>query len=126
MSAALAWAIVADREFTAVFSAARPGATTDAYAFADDGLMLTPTRFADELVAAGMLPESATPPTAFAIPVRDPGGDVAAGHAPAVEAAARPLTQAAALALAARGKSLDADRQRHDRRCRTGATEASR
>ena len=97
--------IVADRDFAAVFSAARPGATTEAYAFADDGLMLTPTRFADELIAAGMLPESATPPTAFVIPVRDPGGDVAAGHAPALEAAARPLTQAAALALAARGKS---------------------
>ena len=111
VSAALAVGIVADRDFTAVFSAARPGATTEAYAFADDGLMLTPTRFADELVAAGMLPESATPPTAFAIPVRDPGGDVTAGHVPAVEAAARPLTQVAALALAARGKSLDTDRQ---------------
>ena len=108
---ALAVGVVADRDLANVFSAARPGVSTEAYAFSDDALMLTPTRFADTLAAAGMLPESATTPSAFAIHVRDPGGDVAAGHAPKLEAAARPLTQAAALAVAARGKSLETDRQ---------------
>jgi len=107
---ALAVGIVADRDFTAVFSAARPGESTEAYAFSDDGLMLTPTRFADALIAAGMLPETGAPP-AFAIHVRDPGGDLASGHTPKLEPAARPLTQAAALAVAARGKSLETDRQ---------------
>jgi tRNA A-37 threonylcarbamoyl transferase component Bud32 len=110
-SVALAVGAVADREFASVFFAARPGETTEAYAIADEGLMLTPTRFAAELVSAGLLPESGEPPSAFAILVRDPGGDVSAGHVPALEPAARPLTQAAALALAARGKSVDNERQ---------------
>jgi len=107
----LAVGVVADRDLAAVFSAARPGVSTEAYAFSDDGLMLTPTRFTDALIAAGMLPESGTPPSAFAIPVRDPGGELGAGYTPRLEAAARPLTQAAALAVAARGKSLGSDRE---------------
>ena len=108
---ALALGAFSDGDFAGVFSAARPGSTTEAYAFGDDGLMLTPTRFAETLTAAGMLPESESPPSAFAVPVRDPGGDVAAGHAPALEPDARPLTQSAALASAARGKSQDSERQ---------------
>jgi hypothetical protein len=42
--------------------------------------------------------------------VRDPGGDLTAGHVPALEAGARPLTQAAALAVAARNKPVESDR----------------
>ena len=38
--------VEADRELTTIFSAARPGGTAEAYAFSDDGLMLTPSRFA--------------------------------------------------------------------------------
>ena len=108
---ALAVGVVADRDFTGVFRSARPGATTEAYAFSDDGLMLTPSRFAESLVAGGLLPEGNAQPSAFAIAVRDPGGDIGAGYTPLLETAARPLTRAAALAAAARGKSLDADRQ---------------
>jgi serine/threonine-protein kinase len=108
---ALAVGTLADHALAAVFTAARSGISTEAYAFAADGFMLTPSRFADDLVAAGALPDEGPVPSAFVIPVRDPGGDLAAGHRPALEAAARPLTQPAALALAARGKSLDEERQ---------------
>jgi serine/threonine-protein kinase len=45
------------------------------------------------------------------VQVRDPGGDLARGHAPRVEPAARPLTAAAALARAARGKTARVERQ---------------
>ena len=41
-----------------------------------------------------MLPEAAAASSAFLILVRDPGGNLLAGHAPALEPAARPLTQA--------------------------------
>jgi serine/threonine-protein kinase len=40
----------------------------------------------------------------FVVPVRDPGGDLTAGFVPRLDAAARPFTQAAALAMAARGR----------------------
>jgi eukaryotic-like serine/threonine-protein kinase len=101
--------VEADRELATIFSAARPGATAEAFAFSDDGLMLTPSRFADELIAADALPVSAAGTAAFVVPVRDPGGDLLDGHVPSREAAARPLTQAAALAVAARGKTAEAD-----------------
>jgi serine/threonine-protein kinase len=42
--------------------------------------------------------------------VRDPGGELSRGHVPKLEPAARPLTQAAALAVAARGKTTDYER----------------
>ena len=57
--AALAMGVEADGELATIFSAARPGNTAEAYAFSDDGLMLTPSRFAEELVAAGVLNETA-------------------------------------------------------------------
>jgi tRNA A-37 threonylcarbamoyl transferase component Bud32 len=104
-SAALAMGVEADRQLATVFSAARPGDTAEAYAFSDDGLMLTQSRFAEELVAAGILSDSVAAGSAFLIPVRDPGPNAAAGDTPAVEVAARPLTRAAALAVATRNTS---------------------
>ncbi len=101
--------VEADRELATIFSAARPGATAEAFAFSDDGLMLTPSRFADELIAADVLPEVGGGTSAFVVPVRDPGGDLLEGHVPTREAAARPLTQAAAMAVAARGKTAESD-----------------
>ena len=85
--------------------------TAEAYAFSDDGLMLTPSRFAEELIAAGVLTEAAAGSSAFLILVRDPGGNLAAGHSPALEPAAHPLTQPAALTVAARGKATESDQR---------------
>jgi serine/threonine-protein kinase len=106
--AALAMGVEADRVLATIFSAARPGNTAEAYAFSDDGLMLTPSRFGDELVAAQVIPEGALD-AAFLVPVRDPGGVLADGYEPTLESGARPFTQAAALAVAARRKVLDSD-----------------
>ena len=47
---------------------------------------------------------SSTAQRAFTIHVRDPGGNLSAGHRSRLEPAARPLTEPAALALAARAK----------------------
>ncbi len=109
-SVALAVGVLADRDLAAVFAAARSGATTEAYAFGDDGFMLTPSRFPD-ILPNGRPTDTGTTSSAFVVPVRDPGGDVATGHQPALEPAARALTQPAALAIAARSKSLDQDWQ---------------
>jgi serine/threonine-protein kinase len=108
--AALAMGAEADRELDTIFSTARPGATAEVYAFGEDGLMLTSSRYAEDLHAIGMLPETATGGGAFVIQVRDPGGDLTRGHSPSLEPGARPLTHSAALAIAARGKTTDIER----------------
>jgi eukaryotic-like serine/threonine-protein kinase len=108
--AALAMGVETDRELENIFSTARPGATAEVYAIGDDGLMLTSSRFAEELIGAGVLAPDSIGAGAFAVHVRDPGGELARGHVPRFEPAARPLTQAAALAIAARGKTTDYER----------------
>ncbi|HEX5638604.1 MAG TPA: serine/threonine-protein kinase, partial [Burkholderiaceae bacterium] len=108
--AALAMGVESDRELDTIFSTARPGETAEAYAFGEDGLLLTSSRFPDELVAAGVLPANHIGGGAFQVQVRDPGGEVGGGHVPQLEPAARPLTRAAALAVAARGKATAVER----------------
>ena len=62
-----------------------------------------------------VLPEAQRAPR-FLVHVRDPGGDPVDGHTPALEPAARPLTRAAALAVASRGKTVGRRAARRDRR----------
>ncbi|HEX4884197.1 MAG TPA: serine/threonine protein kinase [Casimicrobiaceae bacterium] len=102
--AVLAIGVLADREFARLFASARAGGTTEAYAFGDDGLLVTSTSFANELVETGVF-RGRNGSSVFVVPVRDPGGDLMAGFMPSTEPAARPFTQAAALAIAARGKA---------------------
>jgi tRNA A-37 threonylcarbamoyl transferase component Bud32 len=108
--AALAMGVETDREMENIFSTARPGATAEVYAFGDDGLLLTSSRFSEELVSAGVLSTGSAGGGAFQVQVRDPGGALGQGHVPEREPAARPFTQAAALAIAARGKETDIER----------------
>ncbi|HET9025837.1 MAG TPA: protein kinase [Burkholderiaceae bacterium] len=108
---ALAMGVETDRDLDTIFSTARPGNTTEVYAFGDDGLLLTSSRFAEELIAAGVLTADNSGGGAFKVQVRDPGGDIARGHSPQLEPAARPLTIAAALARAARGKTTQVERR---------------
>ncbi len=108
--AALAMGVETDRELDTIFSTARPGDTAEVYAFGEDGLMLTSSRFSEELLTAGVLSPSTTGGGAFQVHVRDPGGELARGHRPSREQAARPFTQAAALAIAARGKTTNVER----------------
>ena len=103
-AAVLAIGVRTDLEFARLFTAGRATPTTETYAFGEDGTLLTSTRSVDELIAAGHAIERNGTGGVFTVPVRDPGGDLLDGHLPVPEAAARPLTQAAALAVAARGK----------------------
>ncbi len=108
--AALAMGVVTDRELETIFSAARPGETGEAYAFGDDGLMLTSSRH-DEPTSADSEAPSSEPPKSERIHVRDPGGAAAVGQVAQLQPAARALTEAAALAIAARQKSAEIDRK---------------
>ncbi len=103
--AVLAIGVRTDREFARLFTVGRATPTTETYAFGDDGALLVPTRSAAELIEAGHAVERNGTGGVFSVAVRDPGGDLFDGHVPSVEPAARALTQAAALAVAARGRA---------------------
>ena len=109
-AAVLAMGVYADREFARLFSPANVVGQVDAYAFGEDGLMLTPSRYGETLASAGEIPDESAADRAFTLHVRDPGGNLGAGHRSRLEPAARPLTEPAALAIAARGKTADAER----------------
>ena len=107
--AALAMGVATDRELETIFSAARPGTTGEAYAFGDDGLMLSSSRPPETLDVEGV----AVPSTnqRERIHVRDPGDAVSRGELPRLQPAARPMTQVAALAIAARDRTAEIDRR---------------
>jgi serine/threonine-protein kinase len=107
--AALAMGVATDRELETIFTAARPGATGEAYAFGDSGLMLSTPRDIEPPAVDGAPAPGSGPTERYH--VRDPGGPLTDGHQPALQATARPLTQAAALAIAARGRTAAIDRR---------------
>jgi hypothetical protein len=91
------------------------GETGETYAFDDRGLMLTKSRFTEELRELNLIPALDDPANAWDrstqlnLQVRDPGGDLAKGHVPEMALEARPLTKLAALAIASRNQRESAD-----------------
>ncbi|HEV3006264.1 MAG TPA: serine/threonine-protein kinase [Pirellulales bacterium] len=90
----------AEDELRDILSHARTGRTGEAYAFDRDGLMLTESRFNQQLMAAGLIPDAPDAHSAATVQIRDPGGDLTRGHLPARPLAARPLTWMASHAVA--------------------------
>ncbi|MGH7137127.1 MAG: serine/threonine protein kinase, partial [Pirellulales bacterium] len=76
------------------------GETGECYAFDRDGVMLTDSRFGDELQRIGLIPPEAKGRSATIVSLRDPGGDLTAGYKPQRPLAACPLTNMAAHAVA--------------------------
>jgi tRNA A-37 threonylcarbamoyl transferase component Bud32 len=107
--AALGFAHPAGAQFANILNVVRPGRTGEVYAFDEQGVMLSESRFLGDLRRVGLVPDGAG--ATFHMQVRDPGGDLAAGHKPDLELAARPLTRLAAIAIASRGKASVEERQ---------------
>jgi PAS domain S-box-containing protein len=78
----------------------RQGRTAETYLFGRDGLMLTESRFDDQLRRAGFIAADSNSLSALHVTVRDPGVDVTAGLRPTIPPERRPLTYAAQRALA--------------------------
>ncbi len=100
VAAAVGFASYVDRDFESILSAARPGATGEAYAFDETGTLLSDVRDVRGLHRPGVLPAGVNG-TAFRLKVRDPGVDLDAGAVPANNAAEWPLTRPVAAALSA-------------------------
>ena len=85
-----------EQEFTQILSVARPGESGETYAFARDGLLLSQSRFDDELRQIGLLTENSD--SILNVSIRDPGVDLTAGERTALKRSDQPLTRMAAAA----------------------------
>jgi len=94
--AALGFGRVAAERFSRLLTLSTGGTSRDAYAFDERGRMVTVSRYASQLVAAGAIRAPEDAPLGLA--VRDPGGDALAGDA-LTPPAERPLTALASAAL---------------------------
>jgi len=106
--AALGFATYVDKDFESILAQARPGDTGEAYAFDENGVLLSEIRSTRGLRAAGLLPADGNGGAAFRIKVKDPGVELPAGGPAVAEPDAWPLTRAVAAALAAARASGDA------------------
>ncbi|RIK73683.1 MAG: serine/threonine protein kinase [Planctomycetota bacterium] len=89
-------------EFCRILSLGRFGATGETYAFDRSGRMASNSRFDDELILLGMLPDQEDSQSILQLLVRDPGGDVTQGFRPAARRHDLPPTFAVAEAAAGR------------------------
>jgi serine/threonine protein kinase len=100
VAGALALIINPDREFTRMLSVARSGESGETYAFDQHGLLLSRSRFDDQLRELGLLDPTNTS-SALNLRLHDPGGDLSKGYKPASdESASRELTRIVAAAVA--------------------------
>jgi predicted Ser/Thr protein kinase len=91
--AALALRIDPTAEFARILQLGRMGESGETYAFDADGLMLSGSRFEEELVLLGVLPDQPGMNSMLNVLVRDPGGDLTAGHRPAARRSKLPVTR---------------------------------
>lgn len=84
-------------DFSRVFSVARIGETGEAYAFDSRGVMLTTSRFEDELKTLGLIPGTSDSSTILRLQLRDPGRQLSPGNTLEL-AEPLPLTRMAASA----------------------------
>ena len=88
-----------DEDFTRILSIARAGGTGETYAFDGRGVMLSQSRFDDQLKHIGLLPDREGTSSILNIQVRDPLVNMVQGRRPAVHRAEQALTRMATSAV---------------------------
>jgi len=91
--AALGLRIRPEEEFTSILSVAHAGQTGETYAFNREGVMITNSRFDEELKENGLLPDEEHVRSLLNIQIRDPGVNLMAGKRAAKRRSEQPLTQ---------------------------------
>jgi serine/threonine protein kinase len=97
--AILAMRIRPEREFTEILQLGRLGETGETYAVNRHGLMVSNSRFDDQLILLGVLPDQDGASSILKVQVRDPGGHLASGFRPKVRRSELPLTEICAAAV---------------------------
>jgi Na+-transporting methylmalonyl-CoA/oxaloacetate decarboxylase gamma subunit len=100
--AVLALRIPPDKDFTRILATARAGESGETYAFGRKGLMLSDSRFDDELKRLGLIPDTPEAQSVLTLELRDPLADLTRGQQAPKRRAEQPLTRPVAEALAGR------------------------
>jgi serine/threonine protein kinase len=97
-----------ETEFTRILQVARAGQTGETYAFDRDGVLLSQSRFEDDLKQCGLLVDQPEVQSILTVSLRDPGVNMMNGERPKARRIDQPLTKPAAEAI--QGKDgFDAD-----------------
>jgi hypothetical protein len=96
--AALGLRIDPGNQFTKMLQVAEPGETGETYAFSREGLLLSMSRFDDQLKQVGLLVDQPEIKSILSIHIRDPQVDMVAGERPELRRPKQPLTKMAAAA----------------------------
>ena len=97
---ALALRLRPERDFTRILNVARFGRSGETYAFGPTGLLLSQSRFDDDLKRIGLLPDKADAHSILTLELRNPSVDMTKGARPSIRRSEQPLTRLAAEAIA--------------------------
>lgn len=97
--AALGLRIRPGDQFTRILQVVRFGASGETFAFDEDGLLISQSRFDDLMKQIGLLADQPDARSILTVSVRDPGVNMADGQRPALRRADQPLTRMAAEAV---------------------------
>jgi hypothetical protein len=107
--AVLALRIRPEVQFTKILQTARFAESGETYAFSETGLLLSQSRFDDDLKRLGLLPDLPDAQSILTVEVRDPQVNMMTGQRPPKSRAEQPLTKLAAKAVAGQsGVEMDA------------------
>src|SRR5262249_28351276 len=98
--AVLAFRLRPEKEFSEILQTARFTDSGETYAFSETGLLLSESRFDDDLKRLGLLPDVADARSILTVEVRDPGVNMMEGERPSRSRADQPLTKLAQKAVA--------------------------
>ncbi len=96
------------KDFTRILRVARFGQSGETYAFNTQGILISPTRFNEQLKQIGILSNAPDTQAILNVEIRDPGGDMVLGFKPKVPRAELPLTRMALSAVSGKD-GLDVD-----------------
>ncbi len=100
--AALCLRIAPEKDFTRILATARAGESGETYAFNRGGLLLSESRFDDDLKRLGLIPDTPGARSILTLEVRDPQVDLTRGKLSPERRAEQPLTRAVVAAAAGR------------------------
>jgi serine/threonine protein kinase len=98
--AVLSFRIRPEAEFTEILQVARSGQSGETYAFDAKGLLLSQSRFDDDLKQMGLLADLPDSHSVLTLELRDPGVDMTDGARPSLKRADQPLTKLVEAAVA--------------------------
>lgn len=97
---AIAFRIRPEREFTRILQLGQIGDSGETYAFDKSAQMVSNSRFDDDLILLGLLPDQEGARSLLHLSIKDPGGNMLTGFRPKVRRSELPMTKMAASAIA--------------------------